>query len=272
MSNNDEKIKEKVKKAYSSAINKKKTSCCSPTENTYVNSIGYNDDEIKKLPSESVENSFGCGNPLAFALLNEGDTVLDIGSGLGIDVFIASKRVGESGRVYGLDMTPQMIERAKENANKSGYNNVEFILGDADNIPLDDGTVDLVISNCVINLTPNKEKVFKEIYRVLKPGGTIMISDILSESLPKEVLEIDFLYTSCIAGAISEKDYINAISKAGFKDIKVVSKEVYDESAISSFSKCCSDESDKLKFIDIVIDKVSGKISSAKIQASKPAN
>lgn len=271
MSKNGQEIKEKVKAAYTKAINHETSPCCTTSCEPHTQVIGYSSDELKDIPKDSVENSFGCGNPLAFADLKEGDVVLDIGSGAGIDTFIASKKVGEKGKIYGLDMTPKMIEKAKENASKAGITNVEYILGEADHIPLKEGIVDLVISNCVINLAPDKEKVFKEIYRVLKPGGKIMVSDILSEDLPEEILENDSFYSSCVAGAISEEQYLDAISKAGFKEIKIPSKSVYDEKALSMFiDSDLTKNNNASQLFDKYKDQMVGKIASAKIEAVKP--
>ena len=270
MSTNEKVIKEKVKEVYGNAISQKKGSCCTSASQSNVQFIGYQADTLKNIPKDSVENSFGCGNPLAFAEVKEGDVVLDIGSGAGIDTFIASKSVGETGKVYGLDMTPQMIEKAKENAKQSGITNVEYVLGEADNIPLADNTVDWVISNCVINLAPDKKKVFKEIYRVLKPGGRLAVSDILADNLPSEILENDYLYASCVAGAISEEEYVNAIKEAGFQNINIPSKIVYDKENLSMvFGDCFSGEISKSDLYQKYKEQIVGKICSAKIEAVK---
>ncbi len=191
----------------------------------------------------------GCGNPVALAALKEGDTVLDLGSGGGIDVFLAAKRVGHKGKVIGVDMTEEMIRRAKSAANKYGYTNVEFRLGEIENLPVEDDSVDVIISNCVINLSTDKEKVFREAYRVLKPGGKVMISDIVTEGeLPEKVKKSFDAWAECIAGALEKNEYLGAIRKAGFKKVKVVSESSYD-----------IDISEELK----------GKITSVKVEAHK---
>jgi SAM-dependent methyltransferase len=221
------KIKEIVRKNYAK-IAKKKSSCCSSSccqgtagrEKGYKK-LGYSGEELRSLP-EGVF-SLGCGNPVAFASLKEGEVVLDLGSGSGLDCFIASKRVGGSGRVIGVDMTPEMIDLARKNARKGNYKNVEFRLGEIENLPVADGSVDVVISNCVINLSPNKKRVFEEAFRVLKPGGRLMISDIvLLKELPKAIKESKKAYISCVSGALMKEEYLELIKNAGFIDVKVI--------------------------------------------------
>jgi len=200
-------------------------SCCGTvTSNAKKASlgVGYSESDLDSVP-ENANMGLGCGNPLAFASIKEGETVLDLGSGGGIDCFIAAQKAGPSGRVIGVDMTAEMIERARENAEKSGYKNVEFRLGEIEHLPVADNSVDLVISNCVINLSTDKEQVFKEISRVLKPGGRIMVSDIvLTGDLPESIMKSLDAYVSCIAGAVNKDDYLEFIKKAGLQDIKVV--------------------------------------------------
>ena len=186
---------------------------------------GYSTDDINQVPVGS-DLGLGCGNPLAIASLKEGETVLDLGSGAGFDAFLASPKVGISGKVIGVDMTDEMLEKAKVNAQKGGYTNVEFRKGDIEALPVDDNSIDAIISNCVINLAPDKDKVFKEAYRVLKTGGRLMISDIvLAKSLPDELKNDTELLIGCVSGAILKKDYLDLLEKAGFSNIKI-SKEV----------------------------------------------
>jgi SAM-dependent methyltransferase len=225
------KIKKKVRESYG-AIAKKGSSCCSPTNEpcscgsveakTASKAIGYSDKEIASVP-EGANLGLGCGNPIALASMKPGETVLDLGSGPGFDSFLAAQKVGKKGRVIGVDMTPEMIAKARENAHKGKYDNVEFRLGEIEQLPVEDNSVDIVISNCVINLSPDKEKVFKEAYRVLKPGGRLMVSDlVLLKELPESVKKSEEAYVGCIAGAMLKKDYIGAAEKAGFKDLKIV--------------------------------------------------
>jgi SAM-dependent methyltransferase len=183
--------------------------------------MGYSDDEMIQVP-EGANLGLGCGNPVAIASLSPGETVLDLGSGAGFDAFLAVAKVGKAGRVIGVDMTDEMLEKARENAKKGGYTNVEFRKGDIEDLPLEDEEVDVVISNCVINLAPDKGKVFKETYRVLKPGGRLMVSDVvLTKPLPDELKNDEELLSGCVAGAILKQDYLNLLKKAGFDKITI---------------------------------------------------
>lgn len=178
-------------------------------------SIGYSEEELKEVPDANL--GLGCGNPTALAELNPGNIVLDLGSGAGFDCFLAAQRVGYSGKVIGVDMTQAMIEKAQTNALKYGYSNVEFRLGDIEALPVESNSVDVIISNCVINLAPDKEKVFRESFRVLKPGGKMYISDmVLLEELPEDLKNDEDLLVSCLAGALLKEDYLRLIKKAGF--------------------------------------------------------
>ncbi len=201
-------------------------SCCGGGNfNDLSKTIGYSDKQLFNVPNGS-NLGLGCGNPLAIASLKQGDVVLDLGSGAGFDSFLASSKVGASGRVIGVDMTDEMIKKAQANADTGGYTNVEFRKGDIENLPVEDESVDVIISNCVINLAPNKEKVFKEAYRVLKPGGRMMISDVvLLKELPDELKTDDRLLVGCISGAILKKNYLNLLKKAGFFEINIT-KEI----------------------------------------------
>jgi len=233
-----EKIKKIVKEGYSN-IAKSDECCCSCSckakkemENEIARQIGYSDDEIKLVPGANM--GLGCGNPLALAKLKEGDSVLDLGSGAGFDCFIASRKVGKTGRVTGIDMTEEMIEKAKENARKHKIGNVEFVLGDIEELPFPENRFDAIISNCVINLAPDKLKVFKEAYRVLKKGGKMYVSDIvLLKELDEEKKNNPYLLTGCVAGALLKNDYLSLIRKAGFKvsilgEDKEISKKQYN--------------------------------------------
>ena len=205
-----------------------KSSCCGPAPEVKVtrvnlaDALGY---DTKGMPISATESFAGCGNPVVLASLKEGEVVLDLGSGAGLDMFVASKKVGETGKVIGVDMTPAMIEKAKKNAEELGITNVDFRFGDIEEMPVDDNSVDVVISNCVINLAPSKAKVFQEAYRVLKPGGRVMVSDIvLSKPLPKEVSDEVVTYTGCIGGEILDEEYLQHMRNAGFKDARITSK------------------------------------------------
>lgn len=206
-------------------------SCCTPEENHYISieeisqKMGYTKKELKSIPN-GANMGLGCGNPQAIADLKEGETVLDLGSGGGFDCFLASPKVGEKGKVIGIDMTPEMISKARNNAEKDHFTNVEFRLGEIENLPVADHVVDVIISNCVINLSPNKSRVFQEAYRVLKDGGRLAISDIvLTASLPKELQSNMQLYSGCISGASAIEDLTELMQQAGFKNISITPKD-----------------------------------------------
>ena len=183
--------------------------------------MGYSKEEMDKVP-EGSNLGLGCGNPVALASIKKGEIILDLGSGAGFDCFLAADKVGPEGKVIGVDMTPQMIEKAVDNARKGGYKNIEFRLGEIEDLPVEDSSIDLIISNCVVNLSPDKDKVFKEAYRVLKPGGRIMVSDVvLTQELPGYIKNNTSAYVSCISGAIIKESYLKIIEKTGFKNIKV---------------------------------------------------
>ena len=232
-------IKEEVRKAYTRVADinvgcgcepeiQTSSSCCGGSSSKVVTSVnlaealGY---DTKSMPLSATESFAGCGNPVALASLKKGEVVLDLGSGAGLDMFVASKKVGSRGKVIGIDMTPAMIEKAKKNAEELGITNVEFRFGDIEEMPIEDDFVDVIISNCVINLAPDKSKVFREAYRVLRPGGRIMVSDIvLSKPLPKTVRDEVVTYTGCIGGAILDKEYLDHIRAAGFVDVEITGK------------------------------------------------
>ncbi|MEI6510050.1 MAG: arsenite methyltransferase [bacterium] len=200
--------------------------CPAPSLETVAGKrMGYSDEELGAIPQEA-NLGLGCGNPTALAGLSKGEVVLDLGSGGGIDCFLAASAVGEGGRVIGVDMTPPMIDQARATARSHGYGNVEFRLGEIENLPAADTSVDAVISNCVINLSPDKPRVFREAYRVLKPGGRLMVSDIvLVGELPALAKDSPEAYVSCLAGAVSKKDYLSAIGKAGFQQVEILSEQ-----------------------------------------------
>ncbi len=238
----------------------------------YSNKLGYTKDDLNSIPDGS-NLALGCGNPTAHASIKEGETVLDLGSGGGLDCFIAAKKVGNTGKVIGVDMTPSMIDRARENARNGNYDNVEFRLGEIEHLPVADNSVDLIISNCVINLAPNKENVFREAYRVLKPGGRIMVSDIvLLKELPDVIRENVQAYVGCIGGAIMKDKYIEAIQKAGFQDVDIVDQSTFSTTEIilndENIKEALGDQIDKFKELDqLDIDS-----TSIKVKAIKPFN
>jgi arsenite methyltransferase len=229
----EEKIKKVVREGYAK-IAKTEDSCCGSTvsccDSTNLHEeiskkIGYAEEELRSVP-EGANLGLGCGNPIALASLKKGETVLDLGSGAGLDCFLAANKVGEKGRVIGVDMTPEMIDKARENARESNYKNVEFRLGEIENLPVADNTADVIISNCVINLSPNKRRVFKEAFRALKPGGRLMVSDIvLLKELPEAIKKSVKAYIGCLSGAAMKDKYIETIKKAGFQEVKIIEEK-----------------------------------------------
>ncbi|MDF2673461.1 MAG: arsenite S-adenosylmethyltransferase [Clostridiales bacterium] len=237
--NND--IKGKVKEYYGSIAkkvdNKSKcscgcgTSCCGDMTNSNL----YSSEYIADLPVEAVNASLGCANPITFAELKEGEIALDLGSGGGIDVFIASKYVGKSGKVFGLDMTDEMLVLANKNKVKMGINNVEFIKGYIEDIPMKDEAIDVILSNCVINLCEDKEKALKEVYRVLKTGGRLAIADVvILKDVPQDIKQNMEMWVGCIAGALPTQEYIQILKKVGFKDVEILPVNVYTKEIIES--------------------------------------
>ncbi len=222
------------------------SSCCgggssSPTLSTQV---GYSDEEVSSVP-EGADLGLGCGNPVAIASLEPGHTVLDLGSGAGFDCFLAARQVGESGHVIGVDMTDEMLARARANAEKGDYANVEFRRGEIENLPVDDASVDVVISNCVINLSPDKPRVFAEMLRVLEPGGRFFVSDLtLLEPLPDSVRSSAAAYSACVAGALLRDEYLELLRAAGFEDVRVTSQSSYPLDALAADPSiaCLTDE------------------------------
>lgn len=229
-------IKEFVKKRYSKIATKEELSCCSSCSGDDMEVVikqakaaGYSDEEIKSIPSDAIFG-LGCGNPTALAEIKEGETVLDLGSGGGIDVFLAAGKVGDQGKVIGVDMTEEMVKTAVKTAETAGYENVEFKQGDIENLPIEDNSIDVIISNCVINLTTNKSAAFKEVFRVLKDGGRILISDIVTEGkIPDEVRKSFQAWSECVAGALEKEEYLETIKKAGFKDVEIIDQHYFTE-------------------------------------------
>jgi len=235
------KIKDAVKKKYGSIAKASTRCCCSTgdlktcTPKTTDISHGYDKRELESLPW-GANLGLGCGNPLALTEIKPGEVVLDLGSGAGIDVFLAAKKVGPKGRVIGLDMTDEMLASAKENAEKTGIRNVEFKKGEIENMPVQSNSIDLVISNCVINLVPDKKKAFKEIYRVLKPKGRFSVSDIVTRGdLPEEIKEDMEAWAGCVAGALDKNEYLSIVRGCGFENIRVKSEVEYDYKKTDKF-------------------------------------
>ena len=232
---NEKKIKEVVKGRYAQIAKQDQQSCCSScacgvSPLSQAEAIGYLREDLEHVPEEAIM-VLGCGNPTAIADLKIGEVVLDLGSGAGVDVFLAANKVGSTGRIIGVDMTKEMVDKAKSIARDHGYHNVEFRLGEIETLPVEDKSVDATISNCVINLSPDKSKVFQEAYRVLKPGGRLVVSDIVSEGmLPAEIKDNLDAWACCIAGALEQQEYLREIKEAGFENVQVVSsKEFYIE-------------------------------------------
>lgn len=257
----EKEIKEHVKDRYSkiAAGGESSCSCCSGADLTLeqAKKAGYSLEELKSIPEEAVFG-LGCGNPTALAEIKEGETVLDLGSGGGIDVFLAANKVGDKGKVIGVDMTPEMIEKAEKNAKEGGYENVRFKLGEIENLPIEDSSIDVIISNCVINLTPNKNMAYKEVYRVLKPGGRILVSDLVTEgTIPEEIRRSFQAWSDCIAGAMEKRDYLKTIINAGFNDIKVLEQHYFTEPGMDErlVSKIISLQLRAIKEINIMEDK-----------------
>jgi len=234
--------------------------CCDPITSNLYDAVQTGD-----LPQEAVLASLGCGNPTALAQLNPGEVVLDLGSGGGIDVLLSARRVGPSGKAYGLDMTDEMLALARENQRKAGVDNVEFLKGEIEKIPLPDNSVDVIISNCVINLSGDKDGVLREAFRVLKPGGRFAVSDVVTRGeVPNDVRQNMLLWVGCIAGALREDDYVAKLTKAGFDAIEMEPTRIYDiEDARTFLSGQGVD-------VDAIAPQVQDKIMSAFIRATKP--
>ena len=233
----EDQVRTMVRESYAEVARTRGSASCCGTKAAQDASLkmGYTEEELEAIP-EGANLGVGCGNPVAFASLKEGEIVLDLGSGAGIDCFIAANKVGKDGKVIGVDMTPDMLERARENARQGGFENVEFRLGEIESLPVADNSVDIIISNCVINLAPDKGRVFREAFRVLKPGGRLMVSDmVLLRELPEAIRNSVEAYVGCIAGAMMKDAYLGSIRAAGFREVDVI-----EETTISS-DLCCDD-------------------------------
>jgi len=273
----EEEIKKVVRESYGQ-IAKKGGSCCSGptscgTEPNLITEIskriGYTEKDLQGAPA-GANLGLGCGNPVALASLQEGDVVLDLGAGAGFDCFLAANRVGEKGRVIGVDMTPEMLEKARENARRGGYENTEFRLGEIENLPVADNYVDVIISNCVINLSPDKRRVFKEAFRVLKPGGRLMVADIvLLKELPPEIKNSVAAYVSCVAGASTKEEYLGAIQEAGFQEIRVLEETSFPITWMED-DPLIKKVAEKLKLTPEKTKELSQGIVSVKVCAHKP--
>jgi SAM-dependent methyltransferase len=271
-----DKIKEIVKSRYAKVAlhnipccGTKKSCCGSPDAEDISKKVGYNDVDLNSVP-EGANLGLGCGNPVALASLQEGHVVLDLGSGAGFDAFLAAARVGSSGKVIGVDMTSEMVEKAKANAVKGGFQNVEFRLGEIENLPVSGSEVDVIISNCVINLSPEKAKVFKEAFRVLKPGGRLMVSDlVLLKPLPEIVRRSVEAYVGCVAGAVMKDEYLAAITEAGFRDVTVVGEDIYPVNLAVNDPVARAIYSDTSVVSDYA-ENISESVASVKISAVKP--
>src|SRR5258706_949000 len=235
--------------------------CCDP-----ITSNLYDSNQTTQIPEEAVRASLGCGNPTALARLNPGETVLDLGSGGGIDVLLSAKRVGPTGKAYGLDMTDEMLALARENQRKAGVDNVEFLKGEIEHIPLPDNSVDVIISNCVINLSADKDRVFAEAFRVLKPGGRFAVSDVVVRGeVPSQIRRSIELWIGCVAGALEENEYRAKLGKAGFTDVDIEPTRIYRVEDAAAFLAGTGLDVAK------VSSEIEGRFMSAFVRATKPA-
>ncbi|GAB4441984.1 MAG: arsenite methyltransferase [Anaerolineae bacterium] len=265
----DAQIKEAVRRHYADRVQTQASccgsgaasSCCggSSAPNATLHALGYTEQELAALPEGMTQTAFGCGNPLAFAGMRAGDVVLDLGSGAGMDVILAAQRVGPGGKAIGLDMTPEMIEKARANADLAGVGAIaEFRLGEMEDMPVADASVDWIISNCVINLSPDKEQVFREAFRVLRPGGRLLVSDIVASNLPPAVRADLTAWAECVAGAIDEDRYLDIVRAAGFEDVQVVERADFTEPYLGQAADAPPDPAHQVT------------VSSVRVSAVKP--
>jgi len=268
-------LKEKVREKYGEAALRVKSggsACCGSAPSSLgcvdpITSNLYEASQTGEIPEEAILASLGCGNPTALARLNPGETVLDLGSGGGIDVLLSAKRVGPAGKVYGLDMTDEMLALARENQRKAGVENIEFLKGEIEHIPLPDNSVDVVISNCVINLSGDKDRVLREAFRVLRPGGRFAVSDVVVRGdVPAEVRRSMELWVGCIAGALRDYDYVAKLARAGFDSIDIEPTRIYSIDDARQF--LVGEGIDA----DAIAPQIEGKFISAFIRAAKPAS
>ena len=273
----NEDIRKAVREGYAKVV-KQGSSCCTPAPSCCGSTeliqdiskkIGYTDVELEAVP-EGANLGLGCGNPVALASLKQGETVLDLGAGAGFDCFLAAVRVGDGGRVIGVDMTPEMLEKARDNAKKGNYTNVEFRLGEIEHLPIADNSVDAVISNCVINLSPDKKGVFAEAFRVLRPGGRLMISDIvLLKELPAFIKDSLEAYIGCVSGAMLKDEYLKAVREAGFQDVKIMGETAFPAELIIS-DPTAKEIIKKLEMKPERAGEVAGSVVSIKVSGIKP--
>lgn len=278
MKQSAEEIRTAVRERYAEAATTA-SSCCGPAASTFVEigvnpfgQVGYGADERGLLPAEALTASLGCGNPTALAELEPGEVVLDLGSGGGIDVILSARRVGPTGKAYGLDMTPEMLELANANKDRAGVENVEFLLGTIERIPLADNSVDVIISNCVVNLAADKDAVFREAFRVLKPGGRFAISDVvLARGLSPDLTGIMALWTGCIAGALTESDCTNKMQSAGFTNVSIEPTNVFGRAELEGLASSLSPADVPAALnLESTIAEFDGIIRSAFIRGVKP--
>jgi arsenite methyltransferase len=273
-------LKGEIRKRYGELAKSQSSSCCGPSSesvkapaksccatNSCSSNAGYTEEQLRSLPDKAMAASAGCGNPTALADLKEGEVVLDLGSGGGIDVFLAAQKVGPKGKAIGVDMTPEMIDLARENSGKSNLKNVEFRLGEIEHLPVADESVDVIISNCVINLSTDKDQVFKEAHRVLKSGGRLLVSDVMADGLPEDVRGDISVWARCVGGAIGLKDYMGKIRNAGFSEVKVVTSSDYSKEfvkdSVSAADPSILQNADLLEKVEDI------RVSHAEIQARK---
>lgn len=263
-------VKQKYGQAARQVASGQGGSCCISacgTETDPITKDLYNDAEKGSLPDMAVKASLGCGNPTALAELKAGETVLDLGSGGGIDVLLSARRVGPTGKAYGLDMTDEMLALARESQRKAGVENVEFLKGEIENIPLPANSVDVIISNCVINLSADKDKVLREAFRVLKPGGRFAVSDVVVRGdVPEEIRRSLLLWVGCVAGALQDEDYKQKLAQAGFQSIEISPTRVYNIEDAKAFLSTEGID------VNAIVPHVEGKFISAFVRATKPAS
>ena len=263
----EEKVRKMVREGYGQIAKTEQCGCgCG---SGISQQIGYSSSELESVP-EGADLGLGCGNPVALASLREGETVIDLGSGAGLDCFLAAKKVGASGKVIGVDMTSEMLDKARANCRKSNYKNVEFRLGEIENLPVADGTADVIISNCVINLSPEKQRVFNEAFRVLKAGGRLMVSDmVLLKDIPEAVKKSVLGYIGCVSGAEMKNEYMKMIENAGFREVKIINETHLPLETVlgDATGKAIMDD---LKLTKKSAEELVGSVVSVKISATRP--
>ena len=273
---NEDELRDMVRDRYA-GVAREGVSCCGPSSSCcgggspvqVSRDVGYGEEELAAVP-RGADLGLGCGNPVALATLAEGETVLDLGSGGGLDCFLAAERVGESGRVIGVDMTPEMLRLARRNAAEGGYRNVEFRLGEIENLPVRDGEADAVISNCVINLSPDKPRVFREAFRALKSGGRLLVSDlVLSKPLPERIFRSAAAYAACVAGAALKDDYLEAIREAGFRQVEVLEETAYPLE-LAEGEPALKDMAEGLNASPRELEEAAASLRSIRVRAVKP--